>query len=390
MKILMLDNEFPPLGGGMGTVNLALLKEFQKNRGLEIDLVTSALGSRKEFEHFSDGIIIHKVPVWNRNIHHSSNRELSLYAIQALVMAASLVKKNSYQMCLAWSALPAGAVAWLLKKIYRLPYLLWVSGPDIPGFEQRYARLYPWLLPLLRQVWQNATPMIVKCQEEADMIHVFAPDLALEIIPNGADLAGFIPVMLTDTPGSLNVICVARLIERKGQHHLLQAVKPLNDEGLDVHLELVGTGDSLSAYQRLARSLGIERKVQFSGYIPREEIAAHYSRADVFVLPSYNEGMSLAALEAMAAGLPLVLTRTGGTQDLVEEGVNGFVIKWGDIDALASALRKLAKDQELKRRMGMKSRQRAEQFSWPMIAARFWELITKATSPITKVTADNL
>ena len=87
MRILMLNNEFPPLGGGTGTVNHALLQRFARVPGLEIDLITSALGKREEEEQFAERIRIFKVPVNNHNLHHSTNRELLTYAARALPCA---------------------------------------------------------------------------------------------------------------------------------------------------------------------------------------------------------------------------------------------------------------------------------------------------------------
>jgi glycosyltransferase involved in cell wall biosynthesis len=125
--------------------------------------------------------------------------------------------------------------------------------------------------------------------------------------------------------------------------------------------------------------LGIQDRVCFTGYVPREEINAQYNKADVFVLPSYNEGMSLAALEAMAAGLPLVVTRTGGTEELVEENLNGFIFEWADGDNLINHLRTFAKDRALARRMGAHSRARAASFGWDKIADRFLDLFKQIT-----------
>ncbi len=110
---------------------------------------------------------------------------------------------------------------------------------------------------------------------------------------------------------------MARLIERKGQQLLIQAVHELRRQGVELTLELVGTGDAEAAYRSLAQGLGVSGQVNFRGYIPREEIPAVYAAAHVFVLPSYNEGMSVATLEAMAAGLPVMVSRTGGIAELV-------------------------------------------------------------------------
>lgn len=171
MRILMLDNEFPPLGGGMGTANEALLRRYAGRPDLEIDLVTSALGSKPEREQFAEQIRILKVPVRNRNIHHSTNRELLAYAARALPLALKLHRRQPYDFCLAWSVVPAGGVALALRRLSGLPYMVWVSGPDIPGFEQRYRRIYPLLTPAIRAVWHGATPVIAKCAEEIEMIH---------------------------------------------------------------------------------------------------------------------------------------------------------------------------------------------------------------------------
>jgi glycosyltransferase involved in cell wall biosynthesis len=216
------------------------------------------------------------------------------------------------------------------------------------------------------------------------MIHVVDGTIAVTLIPNGVDLSTFQPGPAASDAGPLRVICVARLIERKGQHHLIEAVQRLAAEGVDVIVSLVGTGDSLEAYQALAHRLGVERRVEFVGYVPRESIAAHFTDAHVFALPSYNEGMAIAALEGMAAGLPVVLTRTGGTRDLVEEGVNGLTFDWADVDTLAAHLRRLATDRALVRRMGTASRARAMHFSWDVIAERFLDmfLVSLASAPI--------
>jgi glycosyltransferase involved in cell wall biosynthesis len=206
------------------------------------------------------------------------------------------------------------------------------------------------------------------------MIHAVEDGVEVEVVPNGADLAGFEPRVFSSTNGPFRVICVARLIERKGQHHLIQAVKQLAEEGVDVIASLLGTGDALDDYLRLAKHLGIAERIEFHGYVPREDLPEYYAKADVFVLPSFNEGMSLAALEAMAAGLPLVVSRTGGTSMLVEEGVNGYSFDWAHIDQLRVHLRRLSEERALLRSMGAASRKRARRYAWSEIAKQYLSL----------------
>lgn len=378
----MLNNEFPPLGGGTGTVNRELLKRWTRASNLEIDLITSALGHEYQTEQFAERVRLHFVPVNNKNLHHSSNRELATYAARALPYALKLQRAQKYDFVFAWSAVPAGAVALVLKKIAGLNYLVRVCGPDIPGFEERYGALYPILTPMIRATWHNAAHVVAKCGDEANLIRRVDARVAVTIVPNGVDLDAFTPAHIPDA-GALRLLCVARLIERKGQEHLIQAVKRLTEQDIDVVLDLVGTGDARRANEQQARDLGIADRVNFVGYVPREEIAQVYANAHVFVLASYNEGMSVATLEAMAAGLPLVVTRTPGTKELVQENVNGLLFDWADVDALTAHLKFLAMHRDIARAMGHASRELAQQFAWEDVAARygelFWEMGVDAT-----------
>ena len=374
LRVLMLNNEFPPLGGGTGTVNRILLQHFSRVPWMEIDLVTSALGREYEEEQLAERIRIYKVPVGNRNIHHSSNRELLTYAWRALLRARTEQQAQDYDVCFAWSAVPAGGVALALRRLTGLRYLVRVSGPDIPGFERRYRWLYPLLTPVVRAVWHGADTVIAKCVGEAEMIRAVDGTVHVTLVPNGVDTTFFQPGDHRSDNGPLRILCVGRLVARKGQHHLIEAVKRLADTGMDVRLELVGTGDAVGQYRKLAARLGVEGRVEFAGYVPREAMPARYASAHVFALPSYNEGMSVATLEAMAAGLPLVVTRTGGTTELVEHGVNGLTLEWADVEMLVSHIRCLANDRALAQSMGSRSRERAASMTWDDAADRYLEL----------------
>ena len=377
MRLLMLNNEFPPLGGGTGTVNEAMLRQFARLGGWEIDLVTSALGSRREENVFAERIRIFKVPVRNRNLHHSSNRELIEYAARSFWLALKLQRKNRYDLCFAWSAVPAGAVALALKRLLGLRYIVRVCGPDIPGFERRYQAIHSLIAPVIRRIWREAEKVIAKSQGEIDLIRAADRRVDCLLIPNGVDLENFKPAQSVPDDGPLKLLCVGRLIERKGQHHLIEAVKRLVGDGFDVVLDLIGTGDAQSANEAQVARLGLADRVQFLGYVPREEIAQHYAAAHVFILPSFNEGMSVALLEAMASGLAVVVTQTGGTPELVEPEINGLVFDWTDVDRLTAHLRRLAGDRALVRRMGEASRRRAGEFSWEMAAQRYGEILSQ-------------
>jgi glycosyltransferase involved in cell wall biosynthesis len=385
MRLLMLNNEFPPLGGGTGTVNLAVLQQLRCMNGaasqhnLEIDLITSAEEKKSSLEMLSENIRIHRLPVNRWNIHHASNQELLIYTMRALGVAIKLHLSKPFDLCMAWSAVPAGGTALALRWLTGLRYIVRVCGPDIPGFELRYGALYTILTPVIRSIWHGADMVVAKCDGEAHMIHAVDPEVAVTMIPNGVDLAAFRPAQIPASQDTLRLLCVARLIERKGQHHLIEAVRRLTEIGLDVSLDLIGTGDAQENLEHLAQYLGVASRVHFLGYIPRERIAAYYSDAHVFALASYNEGMSVASLEALASGLPLVITRTGGSAELVSEGINGYTFNWGDVDALVAHLKRLYEDRRLLQRMGIASRRRAGLFSWEKVARGYVEIFEQLT-----------
>jgi glycosyltransferase involved in cell wall biosynthesis len=380
-KILMLNNEFPPLGGGTGTVNQAILRHLSDNPDLEVDLITSSPENKYESETFGERIEIYKVPVDRFNIHHASNKELVLYAERAFSQGFKMHRQRKYDMCLAWSAVPAGACALGLKWISGLPYIVRVSGPDIPGFEERYNNLYPVLKPLIRAVWRNGEMVIAKCSAEAEMIYKIDPTVKVNIIPNGVDINQYKPGDPIPDDGPLKLLCVARLIKRKGQHHLIEAVKRITDQGVEINLDLVGSGDAEGEYRGLVNSLRIEDRINFLGYIPRDEVPDLYSKAHVFVLPSFNEGMSVATLEAMASGLPVVVSTTPGTEELVREGENGYTFDWGDITAITKHLLKLNSDRPLARSMGQVSRTLAHRFTWESSSNKYDQFFQEYSLP---------
>ena len=376
MRILALNNEFPPLGGGTATVNLMLFRNFAQFPDLWVDLVTAAGRPESVKEQFAERITLYKVPVSVGNPHHARNMELIHYAWRALGTARRLLAEQRYDLCLAWSTLPAGAVALAIHEFQHLPFIVRIGGSDLPGHERRYRLITFLLKPLILRVWSRAKVIVVKCREENDRIRNFNRSTPVVIIPNGVDLKMFCPAEHRVESGPLRLIIVARLIAHKGHATLFRAMKILVAEGVDVCLDVVGTGDAEPAYRAMAARLGLAERVRFLGYLPREQVADAYRRADAFVLPSEGEGMSVSTLEAMASGLPVVVTRTGGTRELVKEGVTGFTFEVGSATALARHLRRLAGDRALLRAMGAAARKHAENFTWERAAEEYWRLFT--------------
>jgi glycosyltransferase involved in cell wall biosynthesis len=149
---------------------------------------------------------------------------------------------------------------------------------------------------------------------------------------------------------------VGRMTAIKRTDDVLIGFRKLREQGVDAVLCMVGDGPDRDQIELRARDLGIVKDTLFLGY--QEDVAQYFAAFDAMVLPSANEGTPVTAIEALAAGRPVVATRVGGVPDVVREGQDGFLVEAGDTDALAERLARLANDPELRRRMGAVGRER--------------------------------
>jgi glycosyltransferase involved in cell wall biosynthesis len=349
------------------------------DRAIEVDLVTSSrTRATYEYDEMTPAIRLHKVPVDNHNIHHSTNVELLRYTARGYRHAHRLARERPYDLVFAFAGVPAGGIALGLRATAGLPYVVSLQGPDVPGFEDRYRLVYRVLTPFIRQVWRRAAAVLAISQRHRALAWQTIPGLPIDIIYNGVDLSQFTPVdhAARAAGAPVRILCAARLIERKGQHHLLAAAQVLKARGID-HFTLVfaGTGDFEPALRQQAEQSGLAAHVEFLGFVPRTAMPDVYAQADIFCLPSFNEGMSMALLEAMASGLPVVVTETGGVDELIDG--NGLVVPWANPVRLADGLAGLVLSRAQRAELGARGRTIAAGFTWPAIARQYLALFDR-------------
>jgi glycosyltransferase involved in cell wall biosynthesis len=181
--------------------------------------------------------------------------------------------------------------------------------------------------------------------------HSHVPAARLAVVPNGVEsnpaLGDSVAQSAIERPtGSITALYVGRLDPQKAVDVLLRAFARAVADVSNLHLVIAGTGPDHDTLQSLARQLGIERSVQFVGF--HQNVPELMHAADFFVLPSRWEGMPNVVLEAMAAGLPVVATRTEGTAEIVRDGASGSLVAIDDDAALATQMTRLARDAELR------------------------------------------
>ena len=375
LSVLALNYEFPPIGGGGATAHQALLQEMNRNGSCRVLLISSGLGSNIEEECVDPFLTIRRIPVGKRDLRYWRRREVLRYILGAYREAEKALEHDTYDVCHAFFGIPSGLVAYRLRR--SLPYVLSLRGSDVPGYNQRFTLDHRLLRPLVKRSWLSAAGVVANSEGLRDLAQQAFDAVSIRVIPNGIDTEAFRPQLHppADTP---HLVTVARLIPRKGVDLLINALSGLT--GKPWHLLIVGDGPERIKLEKQAANAGLADRVEFLGDVDRSRIVQLLPSCDLFVLPSLAEGMSNAALEAMACGLPVVLTDTGGTHELVNE--NGVVVPCGNIEALRSALDKSLSEPDKWPNMGAQSRRIAESFSWSAVADQYRSLLLEAAGKV--------
>lgn len=359
-KVLVLNYEFPPLGGGAANATYYLLKEFSSYPDLQIDLVTSSVDTFK-IEKFANNITIHYLDIKkNGNFHYQSMKDLLRYSFLAYKYCKKLKTEKQFDLIHAFFGIPCGYIAMKLG----LPYIVSLRGSDVPFYNNRFQLLDRLVFQRLsRKIWRKAASVVANSQGLKDLALQTMPTQNIGVIYNGVDTAKFAPKNSKTKNTVLKLVSTGRLIERKGYQYLLEALKDIQG----VELTLLGDGNLRSELEKYA----LENKlpVKFLGRSTQEEIIPILQDSDVFVLPSLNEGMSNSILEAMACGLAIITTDTGGADELVS--TNGFIIQKASVTELQDSIRKFIENKDLAQSLGENSRKLAEKMSWSSMASDY-------------------
>ncbi|HRY27845.1 MAG TPA: glycosyltransferase family 4 protein [Candidatus Moranbacteria bacterium] len=379
MKILFFNYEFPPLGGGAGNASYYLLREYSKNPNIKVDFITSSIDEKQHLERIGNNITIHRLPIGKNpeNIHYQSQKELLKYTWEAYRFSKKLAKENKYDLTHSFFSVPCGVISLLLKRKFRIPYIISLRGSDVPGYSERFTALYKIITPIIKKVWREAYFVIANSQGLAELSLKSSPEKEIGIIPNGIDIEEFFPDLSKKNKDQFTIICVSRVTPRKGIRFLIQAFNVLSRRYDYIKLVIVGDGNERASLEDLVQALGLKEKVLFTGPVLHEKVLGYYQKANIFALPSMNEGMSNTMLEALACGLPLVATDTGGTKELIEDGQNGFIVKMKESHDLAEKIEKFLLNRNLEKEMGQKSRELAEKLDWSVVANKYIDLYDK-------------
>jgi phosphatidylinositol alpha 1,6-mannosyltransferase len=291
-------------------------------------------------------------------------------------------RHEHFQVCMPWEAFPATATLLaeiqpdvvhtqahmvvgrgVVKAAHRAGRPLVATNHLMPENLAAYSPLPRWLQPAYHSLaWKDLGRVFAR----ADAVTAPTPR-AVELLVARAGLPDAFPVScgidadryqvpVREPHAVPTVLFVGRLDQEKRVDELIRAMAALPAD-LPAALEIVGDGARRSDWQALAASLGLEQRARFRGFIPDEELLQAYAGAAVFCMPGVAELQSIATLEAMAAGAPVIAADAMALPHLVRPGRNGWLYRPGDVAELSTRLATLLRDPALRRRMGTASRE---------------------------------
>ena len=234
----------------------------------------------------------------------------------------------------------------LLAKCFGKRVILHIHGAEFTLFYSQSPR---WLQPLLRWTLRRSDVIIALSQKwKADLFSICQhPDIRVIYNPT---------ILRTPNPevneGPVRFLFMGRVGQRKGVYDILESARKLPENS--VKIALYGDGEVETVREHVAAH-GLHDRVEVHGWIAGEQKQEKFREADVLLLPSYHEGLPISILEAMAFGLPVVATDVGGIAEAVEDGVNGYLIAPGEVEALTDKMARLAGSPELRADMGRNS-----------------------------------
>lgn len=369
-RILFVVYELPPIGGGVATAASHLLKEFAKETNLIIDVVTSSVDNQWETEQFSDTISVYKIPIGQKQhrLKEQSITEVMVrFPLCSGIKIAQLLLQNKYDL-VHYFGYPGGMLG--LLHAWRVPYIVSLRGVDVPGYNQKFGWYYKLYKPLTKLVWKHARAVIANSQHLKQLALRTNPDLSIEVIPNGVNTELFKPVAESKKFKKFTVTAGGTVMgPKKGLEYLVEGFALFHKQHPDSELLLFGDGVLKPKLEAMVRELGIEQAVRFTGIVSHKELARSLPRCHVFCLPSLNEGMSNAMLEAMACGIAVISSDVGDAHSLLKKG--GLILKNKSVPELAQLLFKLFSNRDKCALMGHHNRQQTQSLTWKNSVQRY-------------------
>ncbi len=265
-----------------------------------------------------------------------------------------------------------GLIGALARCLFHIPTVLFIQGDEeyVPGGPWRNKIYGLVAFRFSDSIWVQTERIKRDLLEEFHRRRAFSLRRnampKVQVVPNGVEIRGRM-----DSQGE-KLVYVGRLTRKKGVEYLISAMKLVRD----VDLLIVGDGQDRERLEKMAVGLPVE----FVGRVPPERVYEYLRQAKILILPSLYEGLPNVILEAMSMGVPVIATRVGGIPDLVKDGRTGILVEPGRVDELATSIKKLVEDDDLRRRMSKNCLEEVKKYSWENVVGRFEDLLKEIVS----------
>lgn len=361
MRVLVVSREIPPVGGGAGAVALHLSRTLVQS-GHEVHVLTMHFGDLPRRETI-DGVVIERLRCGRRTQDSAYLGSMARFVVAARRRVKQLSASGAFDVVHAHAIVPDGAAAIA----GHLPAVLTAHGTDVPGYDpHRYGRTHRLLAPLWRRVVRRAAVVTTPSEYLASLL---APWTSATVVPNGIELDLF-PAESGDRSGFL---IVSRLIERKGYHRFLEAMRHVPGSR---RIDIVGDGPERARLEAIAA--GLDHEVVFHGWLEHGSARWRdlYGRRRFFVFPSEAENFPVNLLEAQLAGLTVLATDIPGSREVL--GDHAVYIDVADLtaEAIAATIRSvLERPMTENAALGAAAARRVRsRFGWDAIARRYLDV----------------
>jgi glycosyltransferase involved in cell wall biosynthesis len=370
-RILVLNYEFPPLGGGASPVSYELAEKLSETGDFDIDVVTMGFKGLPKYEEVNKNFRIHRVHCLRSKKEICQPWEQLTYLVTGFVKTRSLIKQakkdqKPFEICHTHFIIPTGALSYILKKFYGLPYIITSHGSDVPGFNtDRFKFLHKFTKPFLKGIIKNSKKVISPSNYLRDLIlKNISPAFSVKVvvIPNGIDTNKFKPQEKKKW-----IFSSGRLLPRKGFQYLIQAV---SDEDIGWEVHIAGDGPMMSELKRLAEKS--KTKVILHGWLNNngKEYKDLMEQSAIFVLVSRSESFGMVVAEAMSAGCAIIATSGNGVSETVIN--NGLLVGFGDVLGIKKTICDFIFDEVLMNNMAKKAVSHSKNvFNWCCVLQKY-------------------
>lgn len=384
MRILAVNYEYPPLGGGGGVILKDIVEELA-SRGHEMTVLTSGFKTLEPIEKPADNIEVHRVPVWMRKELPTATMPsmLSFWPL-GVRYGKKLLKQKQFDIVNSHFMVPSGPVGQKLADVAGIPHVLSFHGGDIYDPTKKNSPHRRWALRKLgRKLLLGAAATIGPSHDIMNNAKkYYVPGHEFE---NHIPL-GIKPTTMLETNRSefgigedrFMMITTGRLVERKKVGDMIRVVAKMDDPR-DL-LIVLGAGPKMEAWKALARELGVADRVEFRGHVSHEDKCKLTQLADAYTSTSTHEGFGLVFVEAMDRGVPVVSFDRGGHVDYLVDGETGGVAPLGDIDAFADRVNRLKNDDAYRARCAAHVKEKAKLYHIAVCAGRYEALFQRLVS----------